>query len=206
MFTETIHILQYFLFSLLLLSRIYLSFRSWTCFHIVSFNCPSSLITKLNLELYLLLSCALCLYYAVLIMMQIGVLEDTRNRTLHGILRVQSCFRGYQARCLRKELWRGITTLQSCISFTPPNSFDLSYSLWSVCNRLKTFFYPFVQWLEERKAERSLQLCFRDIELLLLYRSTWKQYIKVKEWKIPLMLHLSYSHVWTFNSRNAKIF
>ncbi|KAK7308314.1 hypothetical protein VNO77_41916 [Canavalia gladiata] len=28
---------------------------------------------------------------------QIGVLEDTRNRTLHGILRVQSCFRGYQA-------------------------------------------------------------------------------------------------------------
>ncbi|CAI8601725.1 unnamed protein product [Vicia faba] len=46
---------------------------------------------------------------------QIGVLEDTRNRTLHGILRVQSCFRGYQARCLRKELWRGITTLQSFI-------------------------------------------------------------------------------------------
>ncbi|GAU18088.1 hypothetical protein TSUD_51990 [Trifolium subterraneum] len=46
---------------------------------------------------------------------KIGVLEDTRNRTLHGILRVQSCFRGYQARCLRKELWRGITTLQSFI-------------------------------------------------------------------------------------------
>ncbi|XP_061375265.1 myosin-1-like [Gastrolobium bilobum] len=46
---------------------------------------------------------------------QIGVLEDTRNRTLHGILRVQSCFRGYQARCYRKELWRGITTLQSFI-------------------------------------------------------------------------------------------
>ncbi|AES62989.1 P-loop nucleoside triphosphate hydrolase superfamily protein [Medicago truncatula] len=46
---------------------------------------------------------------------QIGVLEDTRNRTLHGILRVQSCFRGYQARCHCKELWRGITTLQSFI-------------------------------------------------------------------------------------------
>ncbi|KAG2548270.1 hypothetical protein PVAP13_9KG157500 [Panicum virgatum] len=27
---------------------------------------------------------------------QIGKLEDTRNRTLHGILRVQSCFRGHQ--------------------------------------------------------------------------------------------------------------
>lgn len=49
--------------------------------------------------------------------LQIGVLEDTRNRTLHGILRVQSCFRGYQARCHRNELWRGITALQSCISF-----------------------------------------------------------------------------------------
>ncbi|CAH8355756.1 unnamed protein product [Eruca vesicaria subsp. sativa] len=31
---------------------------------------------------------------------QIGVLEDTRNRTLHGILRLQSCFRGHQARSL----------------------------------------------------------------------------------------------------------
>ncbi|XP_027362944.1 myosin-1 [Abrus precatorius] len=46
---------------------------------------------------------------------QVGVLEDTRNRTLHGILRVQSCFRGYRARCYRKKLWRGITTLQSFI-------------------------------------------------------------------------------------------
>jgi myosin-5 len=47
---------------------------------------------------------------------QIGVLEDTRNRTLHGILRVQSSFRGYQARCLLKELKRGISILQSCIT------------------------------------------------------------------------------------------
>ncbi|XLT37459.1 hypothetical protein HN873_068751, partial [Arachis hypogaea] len=46
---------------------------------------------------------------------QVGVLEDTRNRTLHGILRVQSCFRGYQARLYRKNLWRSITTLQSFI-------------------------------------------------------------------------------------------
>ena len=45
----------------------------------------------------------------------IGVLEDTRIHTLHGILRVQSCFRGYQDRCHCKELWRGITSLQSFI-------------------------------------------------------------------------------------------
>ncbi|KAK1551806.1 hypothetical protein Q3G72_005106 [Acer saccharum] len=46
---------------------------------------------------------------------QIGVLEDTRNRTLHGILRVQSCFRGHRARLYLKELRRGIVTLQSFI-------------------------------------------------------------------------------------------
>ncbi|XAR64014.1 Myosin ATPase [Bertholletia excelsa] len=46
---------------------------------------------------------------------QIGVLEDTRIRTLHGILRVQSCFRGHQARCYFKELRRGIATLQSFV-------------------------------------------------------------------------------------------
>ncbi|OVA04934.1 IQ motif [Macleaya cordata] len=46
---------------------------------------------------------------------QIGVLEDTRNHTLHGILRVQSCFRGHQARSYLKELRRGISTLQSFI-------------------------------------------------------------------------------------------
>ncbi|KAK4423286.1 Myosin-1 [Sesamum alatum] len=46
---------------------------------------------------------------------QMGVLEDTRNRTLHGILRVQSCFRGHKARCYMKELQRGIATLQSFV-------------------------------------------------------------------------------------------
>ncbi|CAI0444103.1 unnamed protein product [Linum tenue] len=46
---------------------------------------------------------------------QIGMLEDTRNRTLHGVLRVQSCFRGHQARCYMRELRRGIATLQSFI-------------------------------------------------------------------------------------------
>ncbi|XP_048612636.1 myosin-1 isoform X1 [Brassica napus] len=46
---------------------------------------------------------------------QIGVLEDTRNRTLHGILRVQSSFRGYQARCHLKKLKMGISILQSFV-------------------------------------------------------------------------------------------
>ncbi|MBA0586482.1 hypothetical protein Gorai_017224 [Gossypium raimondii] len=46
---------------------------------------------------------------------QIGALEDTRNRTLHGILHVQSCFRGHQARHHFKELQRGIATLQSFV-------------------------------------------------------------------------------------------
>ncbi|RWR90398.1 myosin-1 [Cinnamomum micranthum f. kanehirae] len=46
---------------------------------------------------------------------QIGMLEETRNHTLHGILRVQSCFRGYQARCHLIKLRRGIATLQSFI-------------------------------------------------------------------------------------------
>ncbi|XP_047330260.1 myosin-1-like [Impatiens glandulifera] len=44
---------------------------------------------------------------------QIGVLEDIRNHTLHGILRVQSCSRGHQARCHFKELKRLAITLQS---------------------------------------------------------------------------------------------
>ncbi|KAH9612120.1 hypothetical protein KSS87_002600 [Heliosperma pusillum] len=48
-------------------------------------------------------------------MATIGVLEDTRNRTLHGVLRVQSCFRGYKARCYVNETKKGISTLQSFI-------------------------------------------------------------------------------------------
>ena len=48
--------------------------------------------------------------------MQIGVLEDTRNRTLHGILRLQSCFRGHQARSRLREHKRRVTVLQSCIT------------------------------------------------------------------------------------------
>ncbi|KAL9257724.1 Myosin-1-like protein [Drosera capensis] len=48
-------------------------------------------------------------------MYQIGILEDTRNRTLHGILRVQSCFRGYQARRSLQEFKKGISALQSFV-------------------------------------------------------------------------------------------
>ncbi|KAL3635819.1 Myosin-1 [Castilleja foliolosa] len=46
---------------------------------------------------------------------QVGVLEDTRNRTLHGILRMQSCFRGHKARCYLREFRRGIAILQSFV-------------------------------------------------------------------------------------------
>lgn len=46
---------------------------------------------------------------------QIGVLEDTRTRTLHGILLVQSCYRGHQVRRYLKNLRRGIAALQSFI-------------------------------------------------------------------------------------------
>ncbi|PKA45876.1 hypothetical protein AXF42_Ash016902 [Apostasia shenzhenica] len=49
---------------------------------------------------------------------QIGALEDTRNRTLHGILRVQSCFRGHQARLYAKERRKCIIFLQSFIRGT----------------------------------------------------------------------------------------
>ncbi|XP_078162314.1 myosin-1-like [Carex rostrata] len=46
---------------------------------------------------------------------QIGILEDTRNRTLHGILRVQSCFRGHKARTHAKEQSKAIVTIQAFI-------------------------------------------------------------------------------------------
>ncbi|CAH9071085.1 unnamed protein product [Cuscuta europaea] len=46
---------------------------------------------------------------------QVGVLEETRNRTLNGIVRVQSCFRGRQARDYLKHLKRGASTLQSFV-------------------------------------------------------------------------------------------
>lgn len=65
--------------------------------------------------------------------LKIGKLEETRNHTLHGILRVQSCFRGYQARCHLIELRRGIATLQSCIVFTHLN-FSLGHNFLGLFN------------------------------------------------------------------------
>ncbi|KAI3816405.1 hypothetical protein L1987_16099 [Smallanthus sonchifolius] len=46
---------------------------------------------------------------------QIGKLEDTRNSTLNGILRVQSCFRGHKARLLLRDMKRRLHYLQSFI-------------------------------------------------------------------------------------------
>ncbi|XP_072960538.1 myosin-1-like [Typha angustifolia] len=46
---------------------------------------------------------------------QIGTLEDTRNRTLHGILRFQSCFRGHKVRHYLRKHKEGIVILQSFI-------------------------------------------------------------------------------------------
>ncbi|XP_006841789.2 myosin-1 [Amborella trichopoda] len=46
---------------------------------------------------------------------QIGALEDTRNRTLQGILGVQKCFRGRQARRHFQELKNGVAFLQSYV-------------------------------------------------------------------------------------------
>ncbi|KAF1897306.1 hypothetical protein Lal_00035009 [Lupinus albus] len=44
---------------------------------------------------------------------QIGALEDKRKLVLQGILLVQKCFRGYQARSYFREFMNGVTTLQS---------------------------------------------------------------------------------------------
>ncbi|GMY31655.1 myosin-2 [Fagus crenata] len=46
---------------------------------------------------------------------QIGVLENRRKQVLQGILGVQKCFRGHQARRLFHEHKEGVTTLQSFV-------------------------------------------------------------------------------------------
>ncbi|KAK7272499.1 hypothetical protein RJT34_29126 [Clitoria ternatea] len=46
---------------------------------------------------------------------QIGALEDRRKQFLQGILGVQKCFRGYQARRSYHELKSGVATLQSFV-------------------------------------------------------------------------------------------
>jgi len=100
--------------------------------------------------------------------MQIGVLEDTRNRTLHGILRVQSCFRGHQARCYLKELRRGISILQSCISLLQLYFVEIFHTLLRR-NFLQELIllHPLMQLFGQKKLERNMQSYCRDIELLL---------------------------------------
>ncbi|XP_019435284.1 PREDICTED: myosin-2-like [Lupinus angustifolius] len=46
---------------------------------------------------------------------QIGVLEDKRKQVLQGILGIQKCYRGYQARSFFCEFTNGVTTLQSFV-------------------------------------------------------------------------------------------
>ncbi|KAK9209356.1 hypothetical protein WN944_001722 [Citrus x changshan-huyou] len=44
---------------------------------------------------------------------QLAALEDRRKQVLQGIIRLQKCFRGYQARSRFRELCNGVITLQS---------------------------------------------------------------------------------------------
>ncbi|KAK9059944.1 hypothetical protein SSX86_020648 [Deinandra increscens subsp. villosa] len=83
---------------------------------------------------------------------QIGKLEDTRNRTLNGILRVQSCFRGHKARLLLREKKRRIFNLQSCM---PSRSIP-------------------------ENIESSLQSYYIDIDQQCLYKSGLRQGISGK--------------------------
>ncbi|KAF6163282.1 hypothetical protein GIB67_025146 [Kingdonia uniflora] len=53
---------------------------------------------------------------------QIAALEDARSKTLQGILEIQKCFRGYQARCRFYELKRNAITLQSLLRNPIPTS------------------------------------------------------------------------------------
>ncbi|XP_058089542.1 myosin-1 isoform X2 [Magnolia sinica] len=62
---------------------------------------------------------------------QVGTLEETRHRTLQGILGVQKFFRGRQARCYFQELKKGITTLQSFVrGETARKEFELLVRRW----------------------------------------------------------------------------
>jgi myosin-5 len=45
---------------------------------------------------------------------QIGMLEDLRQRTLHGIIGVQKVYKGYKVRCQYRRLKNASVILQSC--------------------------------------------------------------------------------------------
>lgn len=70
---------------------------------------------------------------------QIGKLEDTRNRTLNGILRVQSTFRGHKARLILREMKRRIHNFQSCMPFRFISENSLDHII-NGCNLVITFF------------------------------------------------------------------
>uniref|UniRef100_A0A3B5XZG3 Myosin motor domain-containing protein n=1 Tax=Triticum aestivum TaxID=4565 RepID=A0A3B5XZG3_WHEAT len=79
---------------------------------------------------------------------QIGNLENTRNRTLHGVLRVQSCFRGHQARRHASERIRGVLALQS---FIRAENARQSYSSLSKKHRAATLVQKNLKgWLARR--------------------------------------------------------
>ncbi|XP_061989784.1 myosin-1-like [Rosa rugosa] len=96
---------------------------------------------------------------------QIGVLEDTRNRTLHGILRVQSCFRGHQARCYLKELRRGITTLQS---FVRGEKTRKEYAVLLQRHRAAVFIQKLMKSRIARK--KFINICDASIVIQSVYR------------------------------------
>lgn len=128
-----------------------------------------------------------------------GVLEDTRNRTLHGILRVQSCFRGHQARCIVKELRTGIATLQSCMS------------LWACIFAFIYLVNPsdtrsvLMQLSVLRKLEKSMQSYCRGIEQLYPFRSLSKQGFPVKNSNNYIMHQHKYNQVNHLFYRMTKL-
>ncbi|EMS67686.1 Myosin-J heavy chain [Triticum urartu] len=80
--------------------------------------------------------------------LKIGNLENTRNRTLHGVLRVQSCFRGHQARRHASERIRGVLALQS---FIRAENARQSYSSLSKKHRAATLVQKNLKgWLARR--------------------------------------------------------
>jgi hypothetical protein len=62
--------------------------------------------------------------------MQIGMLEDLRQRTLHGIICIQKVYKGHKVQCYYRQLRSASVVLQSGRAF------------------LDTFFYSLVHFFE----------------------------------------------------------
>lgn len=107
--------------------------------------------------------------------LKIGNLENTRNRTLHGVLRVQSCFRGHQARRHASERIRGVLALQSCMLSKPrPYAFYCIYCC-SIFLSYSCLLYGLValhilQSFVLRMQDKVIHLCRRNIGQPLLCR------------------------------------